>query len=118
VANMKAILFLLAPCVAVLPGFAQIHTEITLESRSTGTGYALCGSCSVPKDMSSTTRLVNKDEHGEHIVLFGRIFKEDGVTPDSGITLFLYQTDAGGYFYRPKEDVFHPRIFGWIRSKR
>ena len=38
------------------------------------------------------------------------------MTPDSGVTLFLYHTDAGGYYHRPEENVFHPRIFGWIRT--
>lgn len=98
--------------------FAQTHPEITLESRSTGTGYALCGSCSVPKEISSRVWLVQKDEPGERIILSGRIFKEDGVTPDSGVILFLYQTDASGYYHRPEENVFHPGIFGWIRTGR
>jgi protocatechuate 3,4-dioxygenase beta subunit len=113
---MKAILLLLVTCVALFSSYGQTHPEITLESRSTGTGYALCGSCSLPKEISSRAWLVLKDEPGEQIILSGRIFKEDGVTPDSGITLFLYQTDAGGYYHRPQEDVFHPRLFGWLRT--
>jgi protocatechuate 3,4-dioxygenase beta subunit len=113
---MKTILFLLVSCVAFFSSSAQPHPEITLESRSTGHGYALCGSCTLPKDISPRVWLVKEDEPGEKIILSGRIFKADGVTPDSGTTLFLYQTDAGGYYHRPEENVFHPRIFGWIRT--
>jgi protocatechuate 3,4-dioxygenase, beta subunit len=94
----------------------QTRPEIKLESRSTGSGYALCGACSLPKEISFRTWLTEKDEPGEQMILSGRIFKADGVTPDSGVTLFLYQTDAKGYYHRPQEDVFHPRLFGWLRT--
>jgi protocatechuate 3,4-dioxygenase beta subunit len=113
---MTTIPFALAFCVPFFTSFAQTHPEITLESRSTGTGYALCGSCSLPKETSSRVWFVQKDEPGEQIILSGRIFEADGITPDSGVTLFLYQTDAGGYYHRPQENVFHPRIFGWIKT--
>jgi protocatechuate 3,4-dioxygenase beta subunit len=99
-------------------GTAQINERIKIESRSTGHGNALCGSCTIPKDISSRVRLASKDEPGEPIVLTGTIYKKDGVTPDSGVTLFVYQTDAGGYYHRPEENVFHPRILGWLRTGR
>ncbi len=95
---------------------APIQPQVTLQSRSTGRGYAICGSCTVPQDVSSTLWLVAKDEPGDPVVLSGIIYKEDGVTPYPGVTLFLYQADAGGYYHRPKEDVFHPRIYGWLRT--
>ena len=104
-------LFLVA--VLAVCSYAQVDTR--LQKAYTGTGYAICGSCTVPKDVSSAVRLAPKREPGEPIVLSGTIFKRDGVTPDSGITLFLYQADAGGYYHRPKEDVFHPRLCGWLR---
>jgi protocatechuate 3,4-dioxygenase beta subunit len=93
---------------------AQINEEIKIESRSTGQGYALCGSCTLPKNISSHVRLVSRSEPGEPITLSGTIYKDDGVTPDSGVILFVYQTDAGGFYHRPEENVFHPRIAGWL----
>jgi protocatechuate 3,4-dioxygenase beta subunit len=93
---------------------AQTNQEIKIESRPTGQGYALCGSCSMPKEISSHVQLVSKSEPGEPIVLSGTIFENDGVTPDSGVVLFVYQTDAGGYYHRPEENVFHPRLAGWL----
>ncbi len=97
-------------------GSAQQPQNINLERRYTGKGYSLCGSCSVPANIGPQVQLVGSTEAGDHVVISGTIYKEDGVTPDSGITLFLYQADAGGYYHRPKEDVFHPRIFGWLRT--
>lgn len=105
-------------CAGGRTGTAQINERIKIESRSTGQGNALCGSCTIPKNISSRVRLASKDEPGEPIVLTGTIYKNDGVTPDSGVTLFVYQTDAGGYYHRPEENVFHPRILGWLRTGR
>ncbi|MFI5253719.1 MAG: protocatechuate 3,4-dioxygenase [Bacteroidota bacterium] len=82
----------------------------------TGNGYSLCGSCSVPKNISSRVNLTNENEPGDPLVITGTIYERDGFTPAAGVTLFLYQTDAQGYYHRPQEDVFEPRIFGWLRT--
>ncbi len=97
---------------------SQTNQGIKLERRSSGKGYTLCGSCALPGNISSSASLAPKDEPGEPIIISGTVYEEDGVTPDSGITMFFYQTDAGGYYHRPKEDVFHPRIYGWITTGR
>ncbi len=97
-------------------GNAQGNRPIELQRRYTGLGYSLCGSCSLPTGISSTLQLAPGDEPGEAVLLSGIVFQENGLTPDSGITLFLYQADAGGYYHRPREDVFHPKIFGWLRT--
>jgi protocatechuate 3,4-dioxygenase beta subunit len=104
--------------VGLSPSVAQTYRGVEIESRQTGTGYSLCGSCSIPKEISSKVWLTAKDEPGEPIIVSGTFYKEDGVTPDSGITMFLYQTDAEGYYHRPTENVFHPRIVGWLRTGR
>jgi protocatechuate 3,4-dioxygenase beta subunit len=106
----------LALVLGVFTGEAQ--KEIKLESRPTGTGYALCGACTVPEGMTSRARLAPDHEPGERIILSGTVYAADGVTPDSGITFFLYQTDAGGYYHRPGENVFRPRLLGWLRTGR
>jgi protocatechuate 3,4-dioxygenase beta subunit len=97
---------------------SQTYRGVDIESRPTGLGYALCGSCSVPESVSAKVWLTGSDEPGEPIVISGRFYREDGVTPDSGITMFVYQADAGGYYHRPVENVFHPRILGWVRTGR
>jgi protocatechuate 3,4-dioxygenase beta subunit len=105
-----------ACCLGRSPAAAQVTREVKLQTTSTGRGNAICGSCSVPKGISPHVRLAAEGEAGEPLVLSGTIYKADGVTPDSGVTLFLYQTDAGGYYHRPEENVFQPRIRGWLRT--
>jgi protocatechuate 3,4-dioxygenase beta subunit len=106
--------------VSVVAGFSNCFAQNTKNRRFqtayTGVGYALCGTCDVPKDVQWRVTLVPEGEPGEPMILTGTIYQEDGVTPDSGITLFLYQADAGGYYHRPKEDVFDPKIHGWLRT--
>ncbi len=97
-------------------GSAQEKQGAELQRSFTGQGYALCGSCTVPGIIGPNLSLADSSERGDHLIITGTVFTEDGLTPDSGITLFLYQADAGGYYHRPKEDVFHPRIFGWLRT--
>ncbi len=111
-----ASLVLLAICSYSVCLIAQTQQQVELQRKYTGKGYSLCGSCNVPKNVGSNVTIANDIEPGDRMILSGKIFKEDGVTPDSGITLFVYQTDAGGYYHRPKEDVFHPKIFGWLRT--
>jgi protocatechuate 3,4-dioxygenase beta subunit len=115
-ASVNTLKVSLALLLGLFTGEAQ--QEIKLESRATGTGYALCGACTVPEGISSHARLAPAGEPGERIILSGTVYSADGVTPDSGVTLFLYQTDAGGYYHRPKENVFRPRLLGWIRTGR
>ena len=116
--SVTVLICTLLQCLVLSYCTAQTNQDSKLESRSTGQGYSLCGSCTLPREISSQLSLVSRDEPGEPIILSGTIYEADGVTPDSGITLFLYQTDAGGYYHRPKEDVFHPRLFGWLRTEK
>jgi protocatechuate 3,4-dioxygenase beta subunit len=114
------VLFILSAFAAPLLGFAQTPqstaSEHAFARARTSQGFAICGSCSVPDNISSKATLAPSSESGERVVISGTIYQSDGVTPASGITLFLYQTDAGGYYRRPKEDVFAPRLHGWLRT--
>ena len=93
---------------------AQPKQQVKLQWAQTKEGRAICGSCTVPTDLSWQVWLIQKGESGKPVVISGIIYKADGVTPDSGVIVFLYQADAGGYYHRPKEDVFHPRLYGWL----
>ena len=95
---------------------AQTAPPMKFKTANTGKGYAICGSCDVPGDISQSVWLADSSEAGIHIVIRGIVYHEDGVTPDSGISMFLYQADAGGYYHRPEENVFEPRLHGWLRT--
>lgn len=45
----------------------------------------------------------------------GTVYRVDGKTPASGVTMFVYHTDATGH-YDPQDDPFAPRIRGWLRT--
>ena len=109
-------LFLAGLGFSILVATAQASSKDKFERAFTGRGYAICGSCNVPNVTSSKVTLTSKNESGEPLLISGTIYREDGVTPASGVVLFLYQTDAGGFYHRPKEDVFSPRIHGWLRT--
>ncbi len=51
-----------------------------------------------PANLSWRTTINGKDEPGEPLVVSGRIFDADGRTALSGITLYVYHTDARGKY--------------------
>jgi protocatechuate 3,4-dioxygenase, beta subunit len=44
----------------------------------------------------------------------GRIFQPDGVTPAPGVLLFVYHTDATGYYNQPNK--LPARLRGWMHT--
>jgi protocatechuate 3,4-dioxygenase, beta subunit len=82
---------------------------------STLSGGAPCGSCIAPANLSWKTVVNSVDEQGEPLNISGTIYQPDGTTPAAGIVLFIYHTDATGY-YNEKDDPGHPRIRGWMQT--
>jgi protocatechuate 3,4-dioxygenase beta subunit len=77
-------------------------------------GGAPCGSCTAPDKLSWKTVIPPEKEPGEALVISGKMFQPDGVTPAEGMVLWVYHTDATGY-YNDKDDASHPRLNGWMR---
>ena len=80
-----------------------------------GWGSMPCSSCIAPHDISSEVTIASKDEPGEPLVMSGTIYQPDGVTPAEGIVLFVYHTDATGY-YNKEDDAYDPRLRGWMKT--
>ena len=78
-------------------------------------GGAPCGSCAAPAKLSSTTIIAPESEPGERMEISGTIYHADGKTPASGIVLFVYHTDAKGY-YNAQDDASHPRLRVWMQT--
>lgn len=76
-----------------------------------------CGSCAAPAELSSDTTLCPSGEPGESLEISGTIYFFDGVTPVEDAVLFLYQTDANGYFNRDG-DPSNPRLRGWVKTAK
>jgi protocatechuate 3,4-dioxygenase beta subunit len=81
---------------------------------STLSGGSPCGSCIAPANLSSKTLVTSPGEAGEPLHISGTIFQPDG-KPANGIVLFIYHTDATGY-YNEKDDASHPRLKGWMKT--
>ncbi|MEY2499057.1 MAG: protocatechuate 3,4-dioxygenase, beta subunit [Verrucomicrobiota bacterium] len=77
-------------------------------------GGAPCGSCIAPADLSWKTVVTSAKEPGEPLIISGTIYQPDG-KPASGVVLFIYHTDATGY-YNEKDDASHPRLKGWMKT--
>jgi len=77
-------------------------------------GGAPCGSCNAPEKLSWKTVIPPENEKGEPLVITGKVFQPDGKTPAEGMVLWVYHTDATGY-YNEKDDASHPRLKGWMK---
>jgi len=77
-------------------------------------GGAPCGSCIAPANLSWKTMVTGLEERGEPLQISGRILQPDG-KPAEGIVLFIYHTDATGY-YNEKDDASHLRLKGWMKT--
>ncbi|MFT5424958.1 MAG: protocatechuate 3,4-dioxygenase beta subunit [Phycisphaerales bacterium] len=60
------------------------------------------------------------DEPGERVILRGRVFEIDGVTPAGGVLLYAYQTDANGVYRKEGGETGNGRrhgvLRGWLRT--
>jgi len=64
------------------------------------------------KPGSWKTVLTSKDEPGEPLIVAGTVYAPDGKTPAPGITVYVYHTDAEGYYRKGANSSDNPRIKG------
>jgi len=74
----------------------------------------------MPKVMSAETIINPGTEAGELMIIEGTIFKNDGKTPAPGIILYVYHTDAKGYYSNlpGEKDIPHGHLRGWMKTGR
>ena len=80
-----------------------------------GFGSMPCSKCIAPPTMTSQITIAAADEPGERLVISGTIYRPDGKTPAEGIVLYVYHTDATGY-YNKDDDPYNPRLRGWMKT--
>jgi protocatechuate 3,4-dioxygenase beta subunit len=55
------------------------------------------------KDAPSKITIAANQEPGERLIVAGRVFRPDGVTPLADASLYVYHTDMKGYYQsRPR----------------
>jgi protocatechuate 3,4-dioxygenase beta subunit len=67
------------------------------------------------KDLDWKTVIVSKEEPGEPLIISGVIYGPDGKTPVEGATVYVYHTDAKGY-YNQENQKGPPRLQGHMRT--
>lgn len=60
--------------------------------------------------------IASKDEPGEPLIVFGTVYKPDGKTPVEGITVYVYHTDAEGYYRKGNNSSSNPRLHGTMTT--
>lgn len=101
---------------ATMSAVAASKPEVRLPSFTNSAGSKMpCGSCAPPAELRAETEIARPGEPGERLKISGTIYQADGATPAEGIILFLYHTDATGY-YNKEDDAFNPRLRGWVKT--
>ena len=67
----------------------------------------------MPASPPATARIAPEDEPGEPMTLEGVVRDARG-NPVAGVTVYAYQTDAGGIY--PRGSTAHGRLRGWART--
>jgi protocatechuate 3,4-dioxygenase beta subunit len=63
-------------------------------------------------------KMVSDQEPGEPLIIYGTVYGPDGVKPVDGARLYVYHTDAGGYYSEQdgKGGPPQPRLKGWMKT--
>ena len=68
------------------------------------------------KDAPSKITIATKQEPGERLIVAGRVFGPDGITPLPAASVYVYHTDAKGYYSPGVNDNRNPRLRGYMRT--
>lgn len=82
-----------------------------------------CGAQDVPEgELGAVMTIAGPEEPGDRMVLRGRVFEGDGVTPAAGVLVYAYHTDATGVYRREGDETGNARrhgvLRGWLRTDR
>jgi len=73
-----------------------------------------------PREIASGVRIAPEGEPGEALEMRGRVLRSDGKTPAPGVVLYLYHTDAKGFYSpAPGAEGFvrrHGHLRGWVKT--
>lgn len=98
-----------------------VHSTATLLLiLATNLSLAACSRSAVAdragEPASWSIKIVPDSEPGEPLIVSGTIYSPDGKQPLEGITLYVYQTDAGGVYTTSGGDNRGTRIHGVMRT--
>lgn len=70
------------------------------------------GDCQGREPETWETRIASDDEPGDRLVVSGRLLAADGESPIAGATVFVFHTDARGYYSEEGMDESNARLCG------
>jgi protocatechuate 3,4-dioxygenase, beta subunit len=68
------------------------------------------------KDAPWRVSITSKEEPGERLIVKGRVLEHEGTTPVAGASIYVYHTDARGYYTPENNDNKNPRLRGYMRA--
>jgi protocatechuate 3,4-dioxygenase, beta subunit len=68
------------------------------------------------KNAPSKITIASREEAGERVIVAGRVFAQDGVTPVVEASVYVYHTDVKGYYSLGTNDNRNPRLRGYMRT--
>ena len=68
------------------------------------------------KDAPPKITIAGKEEPGERLIVAGRVYKADGVTPLAAASVYVYHTDVKGHYTPEDNDNRNPRLRGYMRT--
>jgi protocatechuate 3,4-dioxygenase, beta subunit len=91
---------------------------VSLTSVCAGQAARVADGRAAPNDAATWQAVVAAaDEPGEPLVVTGTVYAEDGSTPLKGATVYVYQTDARGYYGAgDSNDSANPRLRATMRT--
>ena len=112
------------PSLCAVNGSCQAQTSQRPQASARVVGGG-CDGCEgmyegMPQQLSWQTAIASASEPGERLEISGIIYQIDGRTPAPDIILYLYQTDASGYYSpAPNTTAFtrrHGHLRGWLKT--
>jgi protocatechuate 3,4-dioxygenase beta subunit len=67
-------------------------------------------------DAPSRITIAPSGEPGDQLVVTGRVFGPDGVSPLKGVSVYVYHTDIQGYYSGETTNSANPRLRGYMRT--
>jgi protocatechuate 3,4-dioxygenase beta subunit len=75
----------------------------------------------MPKTLGFQTAIAEESEPGERLEMRGVVYERDGKTPAPDVVVYVYHTDAKGYYSRApgqSHGLRHGHLRGWVKSDK